>query len=411
MNHNKKIIKSNTYNISNNNKKIIKSNTYNISNNIPNKSYIELLPVRILKNIIFFLRTTKDYLNLRSTNAYFYDLMLTIKIFQYNYLKKEIKFNSIVNSYEVITYDYNNSISQICYYDLLRQKKGLEKYYFKNKQLSKISNYKYGSKHGLEKIYFINNILKQQTQYRFGKKINNEFINNIDGTCKFIITYKYNIKTVKKFIGKNLIYNLNFLNNKIHGINLSYDFEKLKRYETFHNGYYNGTTKFYNFSGINEIYFYENNKKNGIYLKYNILNNINTIANYKNNKLDGNLKIFSNDKIYKTINLKNGLLNGKYIEYKNEKNIFNFKNNLLNDFFEEYDINNILRYKINFSNNKFNNIYKKYNYNGELDIEVFFINYNDYIVKKYEKTILKYIFHKIKKKYFITINNTIIKLN
>ena len=55
-------------------------------------------------------------------------------------LKKEIKFNYIINAYQVIKYDYYNNISQICYYDLLRQKKE-EKYYFNNKQVSKLSNY------------------------------------------------------------------------------------------------------------------------------------------------------------------------------------------------------------------------------------------------------------------------------
>ena len=374
-------------------------------------SYLELMPEKIIKNIISFITNTKDYLNLRSTNTFFYDLMFTIKIFYANYLKKEIRFDSIMDCYKVINYDYYNNISQICYYDLLRQKKGEERYYFNNKQLSKLSNYRYGSKHGLEKIYYRNNILKQQTQYMFGKKINNEFINNVDGSCRFLITHKYNIKNVKKFMGKNLIYNLNFLNNKIHGINFSYDFEKLKKSETFNNGKYHGTTKIYNFAGLNEIYFYENNKKSGTYLKYNILNDVKTIANYKNNKLDGNLKIFIDEKIYKTISLKNGLLHGKYIEYSNGKYIFNLKNNLLNGFFEEHDLNDRLKYKINFCNNRFNNIYKRYDFNGDLDIELFFINNNDYIVKKYEKNVLKYKFQKIKKRYFITFNKITVNLN
>ena len=376
-----------------------------------NNSYIELMPEKIIKNIISFITNTKDYLNLRSTNTYFYNLMFTIKIFYANYLKKEIKYNYIINAYQVINYDCYNNISQICYYDLLRQKKGEEKYYFNNKQVSKLSNYRYGSKHGLEKIYYRNNILKQQTQYMFGKKVNNEFINNIDGSCRFLITHKDNIKNVKKFMGKNLIYNLNFFNNKIHGINLSYDFEKLKKSETFNNGNYHGTTKIYNFAGLNEIYFYENNKKSGTYLKYNILNDVKTIANYKNNKLDGNLKIFIDEKIYKTISLKNGLLHGKYIEYYNGKYIFNLKNNLLNGFFEEYDINEKLRYKINFSNNRFNNIYKKFDFNGDLDIELFFIDNNDYIVKKYKKNVLIYKFQKVKKRYYITFNKIIVNLN
>ena len=112
-----------------------------------------------------------------------------------------------------------------------------------------------------EKYAFRNNILKQQTQYMFGKKVNNEFINNIDGSCRILITHKDNIKNIKKFMGKNLIYNLNFLNNKINGIKIFYDFEKLKKSETFNNGNYHGTTKIYNFAGLNEIYSYENNKK------------------------------------------------------------------------------------------------------------------------------------------------------
>ena len=43
---------------------------------------------KIIQNIISFITNTNDYLNLRSTNTYFYNLMFTIKIFYANYLKK-----------------------------------------------------------------------------------------------------------------------------------------------------------------------------------------------------------------------------------------------------------------------------------------------------------------------------------
>ena len=113
--------------------------------------------------------------------------------------------------------------------------------------------------------------------------------------------------------------------------------------------------------------------------------------------------MFTNNRISKTINFAEGNINGKYIEYGENKKEYDFKDSFLNGYINIYSYSNSLKYKIKYLNDNFANIFKTYNIIGELDKEYLFMD-DDYIVKKYENNNLLYTLYKIDNSYYFVLN-------
>ena len=258
------------------------------------------------------------------------------------------------------------------------------------------------------KIYFENNIIKRQCLYYYGFKTKKEFINNNYGGVKYIINYNINDFNLKKYEKKYLCYDINFKKDELHGICNYYVFGIIKYSSFFSRGILNGLCKKFKINGIDEIINYENNLKNGLFMKFNSLKKLKIVGNYKQNKLHGIIMFFVNNTIIKTINMDNGNINGHYNEYNQNKKEYIFKDNLLYGY-SEYSYSGTIKYKLKFIENRFANIYKKYNIYGKLDKEILFLG-NDYIVKQYNNDKVIYSLYKFNNNYYFSFNNTKIKL-
>ena len=380
--------------------------------NLLNKINLLDLPNIIIVRICNFITNTDDYNNFKLTNKYLCKLFSIIKRFKNNICVQEVH---ISNKYYVnILYYPNKNIKlKNKYYIDINSKKiktNLEKEYYTKGNLKRITNFKDGIKNGLEKMYYNNYIVRRQTFYKNGKKINNEFINEIDGSLKYLLNYNCAYIYLKKYSKKDLCYDISLKNNNLHGTCKYYMYGKLRKQVQFNNGLIDGLHKNYKIIGIDSIVKYDKNKKNGIFNTYNFLKYIKITGNYKDDKLHGIISFFIGNKIIKTIQMSNNILNGKYVEYKDNKKEYIFKNNNLNGYYTEYYYTNRIKYKIKFCENMFGNIFKVYDMYGKLDKEFLFID-NDYIVKKYVNNNLIYILHKISDNYYISYNNIKIKLN
>ena len=322
------------------------------------------------------------------------------------------------NNYFYVDYYFNQKKKNEISYSLNTKRNkiykiNIEKEYFNNdnNSLKRITEYKDGYKHGIEKIFFQNNIVFKQCYYKYGIKLKNEFVNYNNGCLHYLIKYNGSEKTIKKFFKNEISNEISIKNDILHGQCYYYLFNTLKKSINFNNGNMTGIVKNYKFFGIDEILSYSNNKKNGIFINYNFIKQIRIIGNYNQDKLNGILFIFSNKKIIKTIKLIKGNIHGNYIECKHNLTIYPFKNNQLNGYFKEFNLNNKIKYKIKYLDNNFANIFKKYDYFGNLEFEILFVNCNEYIIKKYKRNIILYSLYKINGAYYIIINGKKICLN
>lgn len=403
------LIRNNYSNILNNNTSYENNNTSyeNENENKQTKNIIDL-PKPILTNIISYLTNTNDYNNLRITNKFFYSFLDVIKKFNNNICIQEIEYND---------YKYNNK----CFY-LNRQlkiennyflnmsnkiiKHGRETQYFINGKIKRISNFKNGRKDGLEQIFFDNKIVFKQVYYKNGVKKENEIINNKNGSCNFIISHNYIYQNIKKFKRNQLSFDVILKNNNFHGDCKYYLYGTLRKITPFCDGLLHGVYKNFELHGLTTIFTYENNKKNGIFVKTNYLNDFKIFGNFEDDKLHGLVIIFTKNRMSKTINFDEGNINGKYIEYGENKKEYEFKDSFLNGYINEYSYSNSLKYKIKYINDSFANIFKTYNISGKLDKEYLFMD-DDYVVKKYEDNNLLYTLYKINNSYFFVLNNSV----
>jgi antitoxin component YwqK of YwqJK toxin-antitoxin module len=365
----------------------------------------------IIINIIRYFTNSDDYNNFRMTNKKLYKLINIIRKYENSRCIQEI---FIENQYYINKhYFYNNTLKLQNIYIINDKfekiKTGAEKEYYLNGSLKRISNYKNGLKEGLEKKYFDNYIIRRQSFYKDGIKYRKEFINDFNGILKYILDYNFLYIYVKKFNRKMLCYDISIKNNNLHGECKYYNNGSLQKSINFYNGLMQGIYKIYKLFGLDEIITYNNNKKNGVFLCYNYLKEIKYCGKYKNDRLEGTINFFVSNRIIKSIEMKCGLLHGKYIEYSDLKKHFDFKDNLLTGYYKEYSYTNIIRLKIKFNEDKFDNIFKIYDIQGNLDKEYIFLD-KDYIVKKYIRNRLIYSLYKINSVYYLLFNNKKIKL-
>ena len=369
------------------------------------------LPNIIIIRICDFITNTDDYNNFKLTNKHLYNLFNIIKIFENNICIQQC-YNSYQYYINILYFPNKNIKLESKYYlddNLDKIKTNIEKEYYKNGPLKRITNFKNGVKDGLEKIYYENFVLRRQSYYKDGKKQNKELINEIDGSLRYLLNYNNDYIYLKKYVNRDLCYDISLKNNNIHGICKYYMYGKLRKDIKFNNGLIDGFYKNYKIIGLDDIITYKKNKKNGIFNKYNFLKYIKITGNYKDDKLDGIISFFIGNKIIKTIQMSNNIMNGKYIEYNDNKKVYFFKNNKLNGYYTEYTYTKSVKYKIKFCENMFGNIFKVYDIYGDLDKEYLFID-NDYIIKKYVNNNLLFILHKINDNYYISYNNIKIKL-
>jgi len=365
----------------------------------------------IIINIVKYLTNSDDYNNFRMTNKKLYKLINIIRKYENNRCIQE---TYIENQYYINKhYFYNNNLKLQNTYVINDKfekfKTSTEKEYFLTGALKRISNYKNGEKEGIEKIYFENKIIRRQSFYKDGIKYRNEFINDFDGRLKYILDYNFLYIYVKKFIRKMLCYDISIKNNNLHGECKYYNNGLMQKSINFYNGLIQGICKTYKLFGLDEIITYDNNKKNGVFLCYNYIKKIKYCGKYKDDRLEGTINFFFANRIIKSIEMKSGLLHGKYIEYSDFKKHFDFKDNLLTGYYKEYRYTNILRFKIKFNEDRFDNIFKIYDIQGNLDKEYIFLD-KDYIVKKYIRDRMIYSLYKINSEYYLLFNNKKIKL-
>lgn len=108
----------------------------------------------------------------------------------------------------------------------------------------------------------------------------------------------------------------------------------------------NGISKSYHTTSpnIKHIFYYINDKIEGVYKIHFPNGNISGISNYKNNKLQGEyIQYTQNGTIKQSKTYDNGILHGKCIDYYsngNISNIYNFDNADLHGEYITYDYNN-----------------------------------------------------------------------
>ena len=370
------------------------------------------LPNSILNRIILFINTTEDYNSFRSTNREFHKLMnINKKFFEGIPIEIYTFFNNKIFNENTIFYK-NGFIKKINTYNEHGLKDTIQTEYYTNQKYKNIEYYTNGCKHGDSKEYYRNGKLKRVCNYKNNLKLGYEYINNFNGQIRFIKNnISPNLVNVEQYSNKFLVSEVSLHNNKLYGFCKTYTNGFIKKKCDFINGIPIGKMYNYNNYGLYEVINYGNNTKNGVYLKFNTIGNINIYANFKKNKLDGVLKIFNINSINThLINFKDGKLHGDYITSEIFKKKYIFKNNLLNGYYKEYYNDNKLKTKIKFLNNKFKKIYKKYNYDGSINIEILFTE-SGYKIIKYKNQVVALTIYKINHEYYYSTNNKLVYLD
>ena len=287
-------------------------------------------------------------------------------------------------------------IFQKKYFFINNKKEGINKIFYENRKIKKITTYKNNLKNGIEKNYDINGSIKSIINY-----FNNEkFFEHIFDKRMLLFSkfyYNPNYYSIKKYKNSETVIEGEFLNNKLHNKLIIY-FENKKIIYKYNEGDLISKYEFDKNNNLLEKTNYKNNVKNGLSYNYYYNNKLQSIKYYENDDL---VKMYSwsiNHHTQKNINFKNNIINGdykiigNYIDY-----ILPYKNGKLHGFV-------IINYKllrckvmIKYINNEFANIYKKILKNNNKKIEIIissnYLSYTKYYNNGNKHVVLKKIIY------------------
>lgn len=382
------------------------------------KNYILTLPYSLLANILSYLVKTEDYKNARLVSKQFYNILENFKKF------------GIGNQVIKTIYFKNHTPYKCDMFKLVINYTGLYKYY-----LYKTYQFTLWKKNGYEICYNSNGDIKKKSYYNFNRK-NGLSIEYYQNKISSRTNYFNNIKHGKEFIFLNE--GLIFLEKEyIFGIKTKYKKcikNKLTMTADFSNNYLDGAVCIYfTYNGVSPADIFSSNIKTKLLFKRNELNGPCYVTqydrvlklNYKRGLLDGIQQVFDLDNNLSFIGRFNeGIITGTYSVFLNDiKMEFNennqyiwtinnqskikckypYKNTLLNGNYIEKtpDLKEI---SISYKMGDFSGLFSESFYHCNDNLEIKFLNINNFEYKKYISFNKMIVFRKVFGEYslFIT---------
>ena len=143
---------------------------------------------------------------------------------------------------------------------------------------------------------------------------------------------------------------------------------------------------------IERYHLNEQEQKHGAYSAYNASGEVTETANYSNDKLEGERKVYTADGNLEILeNYKNNIMEGPYTVYHPNGQVSfeaEYTNGVLNGTTKSYNKDGSLKEEVTFSMNEENGPFKEYYANGNLEWEGTYLNGdNEFgLLKKYDES-------------------------
>ncbi len=277
-------------------------------NNIMNSEFnIVDFPVEIIEHIFSFIKDTQGYASFRQSCWYIYNCTKKVKkFFPSGKLNLSIPVSKNQINGHVLGHHINGSLRFLGLF-VKNKREGYHKYFYSDNKMMFSGNYLNNLRRGYHFWYHSTGALERFNYYIDDKKHGKEVSYHPDGSFRWIINYDNN-----KIVGRAVFYkdtfdNLKYLdipikNGEVNGLIVIYNFNGFIKYQGYvRDGVPIGTHKhYYNNGHIKRITEFKNGKLNGFVKEFYSNGSLMSIVKYRNNLKDSRENVWHNKRGLKT---------------------------------------------------------------------------------------------------------------